>query len=107
MVARLNLKLDKTAEPLPQDSVFRVRYRSSFGLKYLEIVRGDGEPAPEGFIFDGTDDGATCALPDDRGRSSSRSPTTAKNGCFQAQTEFDDIANTFDTADARRTRART
>ena len=40
--ARLNLKLDKAAEPLPQDSVFRVRYRSTFGLKYLEIVRGTG-----------------------------------------------------------------
>ena len=26
---------------------------------------------------------------------------TAKNGCFQAQTEFDDIANTFDAEDAR------
>src|SRR5258705_9499670 len=33
-VARLNLKLDKDAEPLPEDSVFRIRYRSSFGLKY-------------------------------------------------------------------------
>ena len=43
--ARLNLKLDKTAEPLPEDSVFRVRYRSTFGLKYLEIVRGTGPDA--------------------------------------------------------------
>ena len=33
VAARLNLKLDKSAQPLPQDSVFRVRYRSSFGLK--------------------------------------------------------------------------
>jgi len=39
-VARLNLKLDKDAQPLPVDSVFRIRYRSSFGLKYLEIVQG-------------------------------------------------------------------
>jgi ABC-type transporter Mla subunit MlaD len=71
VVARLNLKLDKTAEPLPVDSVFRVRYRSSFGLKYLEITRGDGEEAPEGYVFDNPEN-------------------------FIAQTEFDDIANTFD-----------
>jgi ABC-type transporter Mla subunit MlaD len=71
VVARLNLKLDKSAEPLPQDSVFRVRYRSSFGLKYLEITRGDGPPAPEGFVFD--------------------DPKS-----FIEQTEFDDINNTFD-----------
>ena len=40
-VAKLNLKLDKSADPLPADSTIRVRYRSSFGLKYLEITRGD------------------------------------------------------------------
>src|SRR3982751_1707469 len=39
-VAKLDLKLDKSAEPLPADSTIRVRYRSSFGLKYLEIDRG-------------------------------------------------------------------
>src|SRR3954469_14195581 len=39
-VAKLNLKLDKSAEPLPADSTIRVRYKSSFGLKYLEISRG-------------------------------------------------------------------
>ena len=60
VAALLNLKLDKTAEPLPQDSIFRVRYRSAFGLKYLEIVRGNGEDAPEGYIFNGTDDGGDC-----------------------------------------------
>ena len=54
MVARLNLKLDKDVEPLPKDSIFRVRYRSTFGLKYLEIIRGEGRTAPEGFTFDGT-----------------------------------------------------
>jgi ABC-type transporter Mla subunit MlaD len=70
-IAQLNLKLDQRAEPIPQDSVFRVRYRSSFGLKYLEITRGDGEPAPEGFVFDNPEN-------------------------FIEQTEFDDIANTFD-----------
>src|SRR5687767_3885385 len=71
VVARLNLKLDKTAQPIPMDSVFRVRYRSSFGLKYLEITRGDGEGAPEGHVFDNPEN-------------------------FVEQTEFDDIANTFD-----------
>ena len=69
VVARLNLKLDKYAEPLPKDSVFRVRYRSSFGLKYLEIVRGEGDPAPEGFVFNGLDDetdrATACYLPGD------------------------------------------
>jgi ABC-type transporter Mla subunit MlaD len=70
VVARLNLKLDKAAEPLPQDSRFRVRYRSAFGLKYLEITRGNGPPAPEGYVF----------------------PVSQT----VEQTEFDDINNTFD-----------
>jgi ABC-type transporter Mla subunit MlaD len=73
VVARLNLKLDKSAEPLPVDSVFRIRYRSSFGLKYLDIERGIGEAAPEGHLFDDPNN-------------------------FIEQTEFDDIANTFDSA---------
>jgi ABC-type transporter Mla subunit MlaD len=96
VIARLNLKLDKSAEPLPKDSVFRVRYRSSFGLKYLEIVRGTGEAAPEGFTFDGTDDGDVCELPVDPESFSANVSETASNGCFQQQTEFDDINNTFD-----------
>jgi ABC-type transporter Mla subunit MlaD len=104
-VAQLNLKLDESVGPLPRNSVFRVRYRSSFGLKYLEIVRGEGETAPEGFTFDGTDDGATCSLPTDPQRFASSLPEAARNGCFQTQTEFDDINNTFDTA--TRTNART
>ncbi len=93
--ALVNLKLDKTAEPLPQDSIFRVRYKSAFGLKYLEVVRGNGEDAPEGYTFDGTDDGGVCTLP----ATTEEPPGTgaAGNGCFQEQTEFDDIANTFDT----------
>src|SRR5262245_5424289 len=72
-VAKLNLKLDKSAEPLPADSTVRVRYRSSFGLKYLEISRGtsaNGLPA-----------GATLSLAQS-----------------QQQVEFDDVYNTFDTA---------
>ena len=77
VVARLNLKLDKDAEPLPKDSIFRVRYRSAFGLKYLEIVRGEGEPAPEGFVFDGLDDqtdrATACDLPGDERFASAQS----------------------------------
>jgi ABC-type transporter Mla subunit MlaD len=96
-VARLNLKLDKAAEPLPEDSIFRVRYRSSFGLKYLEVVRGTGEGAPEGFTFDGTNDRIDCRLPVDPESFSEEAPDSARDGCFQPQTEFDDINNTFDT----------
>ncbi|MGH2980553.1 MAG: MlaD family protein, partial [Solirubrobacterales bacterium] len=68
--AKLNLKLDKSAEPLPEDSTVAVRYKSSFGLKYVEITRGDGEGLPEG---------GTLPL---------RQAST--------QTEFDDLANIFD-----------
>ena len=100
--ARLNLKLDETAKPLPEDSVFRVRYRSTFGLKYLEIVRGTGEPAPEGHTFNGLNDAAdpefvSCDLPTDPETFSDSIPEQAEDGCFQPQTEFDAIANTFDT----------
>jgi ABC-type transporter Mla subunit MlaD len=70
--AKLNLKLNEDAEPLPEDSTVRVRYRSSFGLKYLEIVRGESG---------GVVEGGTLPLSQ-----------------AEAQTEFDDIANTFDTA---------
>jgi ABC-type transporter Mla subunit MlaD len=72
-VAKLNMKLDESAKPLPSDSTIRVRYRSSFGLKYLEITRGTsatGEP-----------EGGTL-------------PVTQS----QQQVEFDDVYNTFDTA---------
>jgi phospholipid/cholesterol/gamma-HCH transport system substrate-binding protein len=72
-VAKLNLKLDKSAEPLPADSTIRVRYRSSFGLKYLEINRGSsGTGLPEGASL----------------------PLAQSN----PQVEFDDVYNTFDTA---------
>jgi ABC-type transporter Mla subunit MlaD len=97
IAAKLDLTLDKSAEPLPRDAIFRVRYRSSFGLKYLEIVRGTGEPAPEGYVFDGTDDQGLCKLPVDPERFAAEEGDAARNGCFQPQTEFDDIAGTFDT----------
>src|SRR4029079_14432396 len=45
---KINLKLDKGPAPTPQDSTVRVRYRSSFGLKYLELTRGTGPGLPEG-----------------------------------------------------------
>lgn len=98
VVAQVNLKLDETAAPIPQDSVFRIRYRSAFGIKYLEIVRGYGEAAPEGFIFDGTDDEEICSLPTDGEQQfrDSIADTPAANGCFTEQNEFDDIYNTFD-----------
>jgi len=77
-VAKLNLKLDEVAKPLPEDSLVRVRYRSSFGLKYLEIERGGGEGLPEG---------GTIPLPDGE-----------EELAQVQQTEFDDVGNTFDTA---------
>ncbi len=68
-VAKLNLKLDKSAEPLPADSTIRVRYRSSFGLKYLEINRGTSQTGlPVG--------GDAAALAVDSSRSSSTTSTT-------------------------------
>jgi virulence factor Mce-like protein len=68
--AKLDLKLDKSVEPLPAGTTVAVRYRSSFGLKYLQLTRGAGRPLA---------DGATIPQ-------SHASPAT----------EFDDIANTFD-----------
>jgi ABC-type transporter Mla subunit MlaD len=105
VAAKLNLKLDKSASPLPEDSIFRVRYRSSFGLKYLEITRGTGTDAPQGYVFDGLDDTGNCQLPVDPKTFASTEPKTAKNGCFQPQTEFDAINDTFNTK--TRTNART
>jgi len=103
--AKLDLKLDKSAGPLPKDSIFRVRYRSSFGLKYLDITRGTGPQAPEGFVFDGLDDSGNCQLPVNLKTFSSSEPTSAKNGCFQPQVEFDAINDTFNTK--TRTNSRT
>ncbi|HSI82123.1 MAG TPA: hypothetical protein VK919_15895 [Solirubrobacterales bacterium] len=103
-VARIYLKLDEAAAPIPKDSIFRVGYRSSFGLKYLEIVRGVGEPAPEGFTFDGTNDTADCMLPEDPDSFAESAPASAGDGCFQEQTEFDAINSTFDTRTRRNAR---
>jgi len=97
VVAKVNLKLDQSAGPLPEDSIFRVRYRSSFGLKYLDITRGTAAAAPEGYVFDGLDDGGNCPLPTDVATFASSEPQTSKNGCFQKQTEFDAINDTFNT----------
>jgi ABC-type transporter Mla subunit MlaD len=94
--ARLDLRLDRSVEPLARDSIFRVRYRSTFGFKYLEVVRGTGPPAPAGFTFVGTDDRGVCKLPENLERFSSEIPEPARNGCFQPQTEFDEVGNLFD-----------
>jgi virulence factor Mce-like protein len=40
VTAKLDLKLDKTAAPLPADSTVLVRARSALGLKYLQIDPG-------------------------------------------------------------------
>jgi virulence factor Mce-like protein len=72
-IAKLNLKLDESAKPIPENSTIRVRYRSSFGLKYLEISRGDSD--------NGLPEGATLPVAQS-----------------QEQVEFDDVYNTFDTA---------
>ncbi len=44
--ARLDLKLDADAKPIPTDSTLTVRAQSSLGLKYLEIAKGESD---EGF----------------------------------------------------------
>ncbi len=38
--AKLRLKLDKQAGPVPMDSTITIRPRSALGLKYVELVRG-------------------------------------------------------------------
>ena len=46
VAADLSLSLDKSAEPLPDNSTMMIRPKSPLGLKYLQIVPGD---SPEGF----------------------------------------------------------
>ena len=41
VAAELDLKLDKSAEPIPADSTMIIRPKSPLGLKYLQIVPGD------------------------------------------------------------------
>jgi ABC-type transporter Mla subunit MlaD len=46
VAAELDLRLDKSAEPVPVDSTVIIRPKSPLGLKYLQIVTGE---SPEGF----------------------------------------------------------
>jgi phospholipid/cholesterol/gamma-HCH transport system substrate-binding protein len=46
VAAELDLRLDKTAEPVPVDSTMIIRPKSPLGLKYLQIVPGESD---EGF----------------------------------------------------------
>ena len=39
--AELDLKLDKSAEPLPTDSTIAIRPKSALGLKFLQLTPGD------------------------------------------------------------------
>jgi ABC-type transporter Mla subunit MlaD len=39
-VALVDMKLEKTIEPLPKDTIVGVRPKSALGLKYVEIVPG-------------------------------------------------------------------
>ncbi len=98
VAAKLDLKLDKSASPIPENSIFRIRYRSTFGLKYLEITRGDGPPAAEGFTFNGTNDNDDPADSDSQILSieEAEENDNGDDGTFVAQTEFDEIGNTFD-----------
>jgi len=41
--AIIDLKLDRSAEPLPRDSQLVIRPRSALGLKYVQITRGRAE----------------------------------------------------------------
>ena len=49
VTAKLNLKLDKSVDPLPEDSTVIVRSRSALGLKFLEVTPGQSDRGlPEG-----------------------------------------------------------
>jgi phospholipid/cholesterol/gamma-HCH transport system substrate-binding protein len=47
VVAELDLKLDKSAEPIPVNSTMIIRPKSPLGLKYLQIVPGDSQEGLE------------------------------------------------------------
>jgi virulence factor Mce-like protein len=46
-IAVIDMKLDKTVEPLPVDSEFYVRPRSALGLKYVELTPGESSKTLE------------------------------------------------------------
>ncbi|MGC1852943.1 MAG: MlaD family protein [Solirubrobacterales bacterium] len=47
VAAELDLKLDKSAEPVPVDSTMMIRPKSPLGLKYLQLVPGDSSEGLE------------------------------------------------------------
>jgi ABC-type transporter Mla subunit MlaD len=47
VAAELDLKLDKSAEPIPVNSTMMIRPKSPLGLKYLQIVPGDSREGME------------------------------------------------------------
>ena len=71
-IAVVGLRLEKAAEPLPEDSTVLIRPKSVLGLKYVELTRGESD---EGF-----DDGDRIPL-------AAATPTPV---------EFDEVANMFD-----------
>src|SRR5918912_102653 len=70
-IAVVRMKLDKTAQPLPNDTSVIVRPRSALGLKYIQLTPGKSK---KGFR-----DGDTIPLK-----------------AATAPVEFDDLLNTFD-----------
>jgi phospholipid/cholesterol/gamma-HCH transport system substrate-binding protein len=70
-IAVLNMKLDKTVEPLAVDSKIIIRPRSSLGLKYVQLTPGTSKQA---YAAGATIPLANATLP----------------------VEFDDLLNTFD-----------
>lgn len=47
--ARLTLRIDTAATPLPTDTTVRIRPRSALGLKYVDLLRGESDRAlPDG-----------------------------------------------------------
>jgi virulence factor Mce-like protein len=71
-VALINLKLERSVQPLPKDSTIIIRPKSALGLKYVEITRGTSK--------DGYTDGDTIPV-------SASKPT---------EVEFDEFVNMFD-----------
>jgi phospholipid/cholesterol/gamma-HCH transport system substrate-binding protein len=70
-IAVINMKLDKTAEPISVDTTLIIRSRSALGLKYVELTPGKSK---QSFKAGGTMPLANATLP----------------------VEFDDFLNTFD-----------